>query len=207
MEIYRFTRPDGTLDYERYRSIQTAGNSRKIDQVWVSERNVSFLSEYLTKTLCFRPKFGICHGTRRGNEQLWFRKYLRCNVIGTEISDTATQFPYTIQWDFHEPKPEWLESADFIYSNSLDHSYDPEKCLSTWMSCIRPSGVCIIEHTSSHERASLLDPFGAKISEMPYLILKWGKGQFYVREILEAPDKPDFVQYVSYLVIRRSQET
>ena len=74
-------------------------------------------------------EFGICHGTRRGKEQEWFRKYLGCGVIGTEISDTVEQFPHTIEWDFHETKAEWINSADFIYSNSLDHSYDPKKCL------------------------------------------------------------------------------
>ena len=26
---------------------------------------------------------------------------------------------------FPEVKPEWIGKADFIYSNSFDHSYDP----------------------------------------------------------------------------------
>ncbi|MEJ0015745.1 MAG: hypothetical protein WDN25_04115 [Acetobacteraceae bacterium] len=48
-------------------------------------------------------------------------------MLGTEISDTATQSSTTIQWDFHEVKPEWLNSVDFIYSVSWDHRYDPVK--------------------------------------------------------------------------------
>ena len=36
-------------------------------------------------------------------------------MIDTEISETAEQFPNTIQWDFHKVKPEWLSSVDFIY--------------------------------------------------------------------------------------------
>jgi hypothetical protein len=47
--------------------------------------------------------------------------------MGTEISDTAGQFPYTIQWDFHKTKAEWIDATDFIYSNCFDHSYDPQK--------------------------------------------------------------------------------
>ena len=99
-------------------------------------------------------------------------------MIGTEISDTATQFPKTIQWDFHETKPEWLEATDFIYSNSFDHSYDPEKRLDAWMSCVRTGGLCILEHSDQDGPlgAREFDPFEADIAVMPYLITAWGKG-------------------------------
>jgi len=96
--------------------------------------------------------------------------------MGTEISDTATQFPNTIQWDFHEVKPEWVGAVDFIYSNSFDHTYDPERCLNAWMSCVRSGGMCILEHSSLHGTggATQLDPFGAELSQMPYLIARGG---------------------------------
>jgi len=126
MKQYSYRKSDGEFDYERYKEIQTAGNKRKLGAQWVREHEIEFISSHLTK-LGAQPKFAICHGTRRGNEQTWFRKYLSCEVIGTEISDTADQFPYTIQWDFHDVKPEWLDRCDFIYSNSWDHSYDPIK--------------------------------------------------------------------------------
>src|SRR5687768_1733275 len=100
MALYRFLKPDGSFDYERYRRIQTEGNKRKLEYVWVDEDNIAALSRYI-QTVLGPPRFGICHGTRRGREQEWFRKYLGCEVIGTEISDTAEQFPHTIQWDFH----------------------------------------------------------------------------------------------------------
>jgi hypothetical protein len=201
-ELYRYFRSDGTFDYELYKRVQSEGNRHKIDEVWVREENIEFLADYITSTVG-RPAFGICHGTRRGKEQEWFRKYLQCDVIGTEISDTAEQFPHTIQWDFHEIKDEWLDAADFIYSNSFDHSYDPEKCLNAWMRCVKNGGVCIIEHTSGHEHATRLDPFGAHISQMPYLILLWGKGAFYVRDIIDAPSKPDGIDYIRYIIIKK----
>ena len=65
---------------------------------------MEYLSEYIRKNINI-VKFGLCHGTRTGKEQEWFRKYLSCDVVGTEISETATQFPFTIQWDFHKSKP------------------------------------------------------------------------------------------------------
>jgi Methyltransferase domain len=201
-ELYRYRKPYGTFDYDKYKEIQIAGNKRKLGDVWVVKENIAFLADYITKHVG-SVAFGLCHGTRRGKEQEWFKEYLKCDVIGTDISDTAEQFPNTIQWDFHEIKPEWIDAVDFIYSNSFDHSYDPQKCLKAWMSCIKKGGCCIIEHTSAHEKATELDPFGADISIMPFLILKWGKGNFCVRELLDAPFKPDCLFYVQYLIIQR----
>ena len=202
-ELYRYCKTDGSFDYDKYRQVQTAGNKRKIKNVWVREENIAFVSEYILSKIG-DVKFGLCHGTRRGKEQEWFGKHLNCEVLGTEISDTAEQFPNTIQWDFHEVKPEWIESVDFIYSNSFDHSYDPEKCLQAWMSCIRPGGVCLIEHSSCNHHATKLDPFVAYISLMTYLVLTWGKGKFFVRQLLDAPSAKDSLNYIQYLVIQKA---
>jgi hypothetical protein len=160
------------------------------------------LSEYISKHLG-SVQFGLCHGTRQGKEQAWFKKHLKCEVLGTEISDTAEQFPDTIQWDFHEVKPEWIGAVDFVYSNSFDHSYDPEKCLKAWMSCIRKGGLCVLEQSDVDEIATELDPFGADFALLPYLILTWGKGGFCVREIIDAPTKVDALKYVRFLIIQR----
>lgn len=202
--LYTYLRDDGSFDYQRYRQIQEKGNRDKIDRVWAREENIAFLCNYLQRVMG-RPEFGICHGTKRGKEQQWFRKYLNCEVIGTEISETAERFPHTIRWDFHEAREEWIDSTDFIYSNSFDHSYDPERCLNTWMSCVRKGGLCIIEHSSWHtpSHASELDPFGVGLVEMPYLITRWGKGRYGVREILEAPERPEAVDCLHFLIIQR----
>lgn len=202
IQLHSYLRADGSMDYEAYRQIQTEGNKRKINNVWVLEENIAFLSKYLRSKLT-DLNFGICHGTRRGKEQEWFRKHLGCEVIGTEISDTATSFPHTIQWDFHQVKEEWINSVDFIYSNSFDHTYDPEMCINSWMRCVRPGGLCVLEHTSEHERAKELDPFGAHLTYMPYLILTWGKGSFFTREILDAPKSREGLSYTRFLVIQK----
>jgi hypothetical protein len=202
--LYRYLKEDGSFDYEAYKRIQTEANKSKINNVWVREENISFLSNYI-KELIGVPEFGICHGTRRGKEQEWFRKYLNCEVIGTEISDTAKHFPHTIKWDFHDAKAEWIDAVDFIYSNSFDHSYDPEKCLNVWMSCVKKGGICILEHSDLHspKGSSGKDPFGANIIQMPYLILTWGKGKYGIREILKAPSKHEKLNYLYFIVIQR----
>lgn len=202
--LYRYLKDDGSFDYEKYRQTQEQGNICKIEKAWVLEENVAFLSNYI-KNIMGTPKFGICHGTRKGKEQGWFKKYLGCKIIGTEISGTAEQFPYTIQWDFHKAKPEWINAADFIYSNSFDHSYNPEQCLDAWMSCIKTGGLCILEHSYFHGEgeASELDPFGADITLMPYLITTWGKGKYGVRELIKAPKKSEYVKYLYFIVIQK----
>ena len=99
----------------------------------------------------------------------------KVKVIGTEISSTATTFPHTIEWDFHNTKKEWLNKVDFIYSNSFDHSFDPEKCLNTWMSCLNEKGLCIIEWAwpdSDKYSGTARDPFGATLEEYRKLITK-----------------------------------
>jgi hypothetical protein len=204
--LHRYIRPDGTFDYERYKTLQQNANKDNIEKVWAQEPNIEYLAHYIKKVIG-QPKFGICHGTRRGVEQAWFRKHLNCEVIGTEISETASQFPNTIQWDFHDVKPEWRDAVDFIYSNSFDHSYDPEKCLNAWMSCVRPGGLCFIEHSSLHaqEGATEVDPFGAEIVAMPYLILTWAKGKYSIRDLLDAPSRPTTyaVRYLHFIAIQR----
>lgn len=202
--LHQYRTPEGAFDYERYREIQTAGNKSKLDRIFAQEENIAFLSRYIRERIA-QPQRGICHGTRRGLEQKWFRDYLGCDVIGTEISDTASQFPHTIQWDFHDVKEEWIKAIDFIYSNSLDHSYDPKKCLNAWMSCVRPGGLCILEQTSENEpsRATERDPFGAELAQMPYLIVRWGAGRYAVREIVPAPVTKNTVSYAYFLVIQR----
>lgn len=204
--LYEYKDSNGDFDYERYRKIQEDGNKRKIGCSWVSEDEVTFLSSYILKKVGV-PTFGICHGTRRGLEQAWFSKHLNnIEVIGTEISETAKDFPNTVHWDFHEINNEWTNKADFIYSNSFDHSYNPEKALCAWMDSLKKNGVCIIEHSQFHEpdAVSELDPFGATLDIMPYLILKWSKGDFCVREIITSPHKKGEFGFAQYLVIQKN---
>lgn len=91
-----------------------------------------------------------------------------------------------------------------MYSNSFDHSYDPEKCLNAWMSCLTRSGVCVIEHSDMHEADAVteLDPFGASLALMPHLIAV-GRGATGVREIVPAPKVNDLAKYISLIFIQR----
>ena len=179
---------DGTFDYEGYRKVQNEGNQRKIDLIWADKDTIDFLADYLSRKLPSVTR-GLCHGTRRGEEQRWFSEKLGVEVIGTDIGDSATSFPNTVQWDFHETLPDWVRAFDFVYTNSHDHAYDPKKAFDAWVDQLKPGGVLLIEHSVDHSEiyTSKLDPFGASLKVMPYLILKWGEGRYAVSEILEPP--------------------
>jgi len=150
--------------YEDYREAQIDGNLSNLDGIFIQRQTLDTIVEKLQMKLG-KVNTGICHGTRGGFEQKYLREKLNAEVIGTEISYTAPHFPHTIQWDFHEVKEEWLNSIDFIYSNSFDHSFDPAMCLDKWLSCLRLGGYCILHWTIWHLKTSPRQVFGATLGE------------------------------------------
>jgi hypothetical protein len=154
------------FDYEAYQQIQTLANKAKLDWAWIKEENVQYLCDHLA-AIGVTINSVLCHGTRNASEQTFFKNKLpSAEVLGTEISDTATQFPMTIQWDFHETKPEWIGAFDLVFSNSWDHTYAPAKLFTAWLSCIRHGGALALEWTTSHAqtKADPVDPFRADLS-------------------------------------------
>jgi hypothetical protein len=172
MKLYNYN------SYEEYVTAQVEGNVRKINNSYVDPISLSGLVGHLYEEYNLKPSTIICHGTRRGLEQQYFldtysKLGVSPNVIGTEISHTATEYSNTIQWDFHEVKPEWVNAIDLIYSNSFDHSYKPTECLKTWMSCLSENGICVLEYSEVCDtKSGVTDPFGATLEEYKEFISK-----------------------------------
>jgi hypothetical protein len=136
MEIYKYK------SYEHYVEAQTKANKKKLQFVWVKEGVI----KEIIKNYSDIPGNIICHGTRNATKQKFFKKNCKeCNIIGTEISETAKDFPMTVQWDFHEANEDWIGKFDIVYSNSFDHSYDPNKSISTWRDQLSEKGTMYIE--------------------------------------------------------------
>lgn len=151
-------------NYDEYKSIQIEGNIKKINCSSTHRDNLSKICQLFISKL--KPKFGLCHGTRRGIEQQTFINNLHCEVLGTEISPTAIQFPNTIEWDFHEVKDEWIGNCDFVYSNAWDHAMEPVKAIGNWIKCLNENGICILEYNPGHMHSShALDPFKGTLDE------------------------------------------
>lgn len=150
-------------DLATYKAIQTLGNKAKLDWRSVQPENINWLCDELTKRGVKLERI-LCHGTRNGSEQAFFKQARpAADVLGTEISDTATRFPMTIEWDFHEVKPEWIGVHDLVFSNSWDHTYDPNKLFPAWVSCVKPGGALVLEWSAKHAetKADAIDPFRA----------------------------------------------
>jgi len=134
--------------YEEYVRNQTIVNKQKQKVVWVQESNIRRIKEHFDK-LNYTPKNVLCHGVRNGTELQYFNNVFEdVGVLGTEISDTATNWPNVVQWDFHDVNDEWVGQFDIVYTNSWDHSYDLEVAVDTWMEQLKPNGRLILEWAS-----------------------------------------------------------
>jgi len=119
----------------------------------------------------------MCHGVRAGAEQQYFRWYYpHSHILGTEISDNATEYKMTVEWDFNKQKDEWLGKYDVIYSNSIDHSIDPVSTLETWSEQLSDVGKLYLEYSEyqSIPGGNANDPLDATNEEMRLMIKEAG---------------------------------
>jgi hypothetical protein len=192
--LFRYDTADGKVDIDLYRRLQTEANKMKIENQWVPEEHIQLLSAYL-RAMGVQVSRGVCHGTRRGNEQVWFRKHLgaQADVFGTEISDNATEFPHTIQWDFHEVDPDWVGQMELVYSNSWDHAHDPETAFAGWISSLRPGGFLMLDHGWNYqpERVTAMDPFGISEAGLVAMLNRVGAGKGGVVEVIDGGSHKD----------------
>lgn len=205
-DLFVYQHDYGAGGFEEYRRLQIAHNRRKFGKVFADDETLQVISQHIKKHGLDRV--GICHGARNGWEVQRFRELLGCEVIGTDISDTAAAVPHLVQHDFHERRIEWIGKFSFVYTNSLDQAFDPRKALKTWAEQLAPDGLMYIEHTMLHSSAgaSKMDPFGAHPMVVPYLLFVWGRGKYKLIDILHV----ERVQHLSkgkvwIFVIKRSK--
>ena len=163
-------------NYDEYKDTQIFFNKQKINKVWADENTLKIVSNFLKENIKSEKIKGLCHGSRNGVEQKCFINEIpNAEVIGTDISETANDYDNSIVHDFHDEKKDWIENFDFVYSNSLDQSYDPEKALNTWINQVKKDRYVIIEHADQHGGISSgkMDPFGVEANFFPYLLTEW----------------------------------
>jgi len=166
MQVYKYK------DYDHYIKVQKATTAKKSDWVYVREEVMQQIFDYKG----FAVNNILCHGTRAAGEQKFFKKYYpMAEVIGTEIADTALDYPMTIQWDFNKQKPEWIGKFDIVYSNSIDHSITPAETIGIWKQQLKPGGTLCLEYAASQSRANNdQDPLHATEKEIEELIIHNG---------------------------------
>jgi len=170
VKIYKYK------DYDEYKQTQVFYNKKKLHHVWADKTSLLNVSNFIKNNIKKENIKGLCHGSRNGFEQEFFNKnILNSKVIGTDISESAENFKDSIVWDFHKVNDDWINYFDFIYTNSLDQSYDPKLALTIWLEQINLSGYIIIEHSDQHgvRSSGKMDPFGVEANFMPYLLSDW----------------------------------
>jgi len=144
LSVYKYS------SYKEYVEEQTKANKQKIDWQFSGHKQIKWIKKQINSASNI-----ICHGTRSGGEQKVFQKlYPNAYIIGTEISDTATQFEMTVCHDFSLQRDDWIERFDILYSNAFDHSYDPNRTIVTWKNQLTEEGRMFIHWGKYHQHAS-----------------------------------------------------
>ncbi len=160
MKIYKYR------DYDHYKESQERTNREKLTWVYASKKII----QEIAKDKKHADNI-LCHGTRNGTEQKYFQELFQdAFVIGTEISSTAHMFPMTIQHDFTIEKEDWIGKFDIIYSNSFDHSIDPEKTIRVWANQLNKTGRLYLEYSEKQSIGNDADPLDATAKEVEDLI-------------------------------------
>jgi hypothetical protein len=132
-------------------------------------------------------------GSRSGEEQQLFKKYLgyKSKIVGVELSPEASKSPNTIIADFHFLPKYFLDSFDFVYSNSHDQSNNPRTVLDGWINCLRINGLLILEHSRAHgkSRVGRQDPFAIETELLPYVMMLWFRDRIKMEGIY-TPQQP-----------------
>lgn len=139
----------GFKNYEDYIKSQISAGTEKKNAVWVK---VSTIDKIVAEEN--RPiESVICHGVRSGRENTKFAEHAT-HVVGTEISAESIEFnrnlgryknSTVVEWDFNKQNPEWVNKFDLVYSNSLDHAYDPLETLNVWIDQLKDDGTLVID--------------------------------------------------------------
>jgi hypothetical protein len=182
MKLYKYKNNEEYISCQKKGVYNHPALGNSVDYEWVNYPEIQFIKNNIINPhfdkLNITPKKGICHGAKLGKENKWFEEVTGVDFIGTDISTETNEEMKLIQWDFHKVKNEWKNNIDIIYSNSLDHSYDPNLVLRRWVSCLTLDGICIIEWSKYDSEESYsdtldgmkVDCFGASLEEYKTMI-------------------------------------
>ncbi len=122
----------------------------------------------------------------------WFNDHLGpLSVIGTDIDPIASKNSKVEKWNFQEQNQDWVSKFDFVYSNSHDHSSNPEQTFKIWSEQIKPDGFIILEHSRSHGTSyqDKTDCWGVEPELFPLVLLKFPKLSLFVKDVIIIDEK------------------
>mmetsp|Transcript_82055 Transcript_82055/g.265937 ORF Transcript_82055/g.265937 Transcript_82055/m.265937 type:complete len:357 (-) Transcript_82055:186-1256(-) len=191
-------------EYEAYAKAQREKTNRELHVRFATERVLESVSMYLkrhfsTSNGMRKCLWGLCHGAKTGEEVRVLRQKLQegrgpsCNendaVLGTDISLEAAKASMgdVIQFDFHLVNMDWKGVWDFIYTNTLDHAYDPPRALVGWRWSLRNSNSVLVIHRSTFHNTMHIDGsdvYGGSIGDYCSLLKM---ARFEIIDIIRLP--------------------
>jgi hypothetical protein len=162
---------DGRLDFETYRRVQNESNRLKLSETYARPDIIDLVCQHARKHI---PRVGgiLCHGVGNGAELTWFgERFPRVELLGTDIADSATSFPNTIQWDFHHGSDHWYGQWSVVYTNAWDHAMEPVRAFRAWAESLHRGGILYLEYGPLHgvsgtDQADLFSADRAVLSRM-----------------------------------------
>jgi len=150
-------------------------------------------------------RLGVCHGARNGQECNELMKHFpHARIFGTDLFPFSGKSIITrgkaavYEWDFNKPNRKWVGAFDLVYTNSLDHSDDPEASLKIWLNQLKPKGVLFVQWNRSDMDVKGGDCFGAtpleyidllnavgRVIDLIYVRTEWQRGNPLRRHGLE----------------------
>jgi SAM-dependent methyltransferase len=134
------------------------------------------LRERLRKHPFIQPGLSVlCLAARQGTEVKAFHD-LGCFAVGLDLNPGPDN-PLVLPGDFHNvPFPS--TSVDVIFTNSFDHSFDPQKLIGEIVRLLKPGGVLVIEAIQGEAQASTPDYYASfwwtKIDDLLALLEQGG---------------------------------
>ena len=192
--------------YEQYLQVQRVKTRRRLKVfsqesksiMWTSQNNIKDIAKLIKNYLNRTDISGLCMGSRSGEEQALFRKFLgnKSKVFGVELTSDARLIPNTIIADFHYLPKNLFGKFDFVYSNSHDQSFNPQLAIGAWIQCLKIDGLLVLEHSRAHGKslANRQDPFGVETEILPFLIMGWFSGNLRLEGIYQ----PSAISDISY---------
>lgn len=168
-------------DYAEYVASQKRTDEIKTPRPAVAKVEITAIAEQLRQSGILevanreeRVLKILCHGARGGQEVDWFaEEFPYASAWGTDLF--LKGHPKIVQWDFHEPRRRWAGYFDVVYSNSLDHAFDPAKALWTWFNQLNSTGRLCIQWSQWHRTVRKGDCFGAEFHEYIRMLNTFGK--------------------------------
>jgi SAM-dependent methyltransferase len=100
----------------------------------------------------------LCLGARQGTEVKAFLD-LGCFAVGVDLMPGAGN-RYVVQGDFHHLEFP-AESADVVFTNSMDHAFDPKKMLGEISRVLKADGRLIVEAMQGEKEGNAPDSYAS----------------------------------------------